>query len=144
MIETRARPKIANESTSDARTLSHGRGGAGNMGKDRRPSAGISDLATPTIKSEKYTTGRGGSGNIAINDKNRPEVARKAQDVDTPPPTKPEGHFHIGRGGAANVASLNEEEKLKAKEANKRRSVEIDRELKKGMKDVLEKVGLKK
>ncbi|KAF2665979.1 hypothetical protein BT63DRAFT_442312 [Microthyrium microscopicum] len=144
MIETRARPTLADESSSNARTLSHGRGGAGNMGKDRRPSAGVKDLETPTIKSEKYTTGRGGSGNIAKNDKTRPEVARAAQDVEIAATTKPEANFHIGRGGAANVASLSEQEKQKAKDSNKRRSTEIEREVKKGVNTVLEKVGLKK
>jgi hypothetical protein len=37
------------------------------------------DLQTPTIKSEVYTTGRGGSGNMAkFTD---PDEARRAQDV---------------------------------------------------------------
>lgn len=36
-------------------------------------------LETPTLKGEMYTTGRGGSGNMARNDD--PEAARRAQDV---------------------------------------------------------------
>jgi hypothetical protein len=36
-------------------------------------------LETPTLKSDVYTTGRGGSGNMAKN--NDPEAARRAQDV---------------------------------------------------------------
>jgi len=37
------------------------------------------DLDTPTIKSNYYTTGRGGSGNMAKN--TDPEEARRAQDI---------------------------------------------------------------
>jgi len=37
------------------------------------------DLETPTIKSDVYTTGRGGSGNMAKN--TDPYEARRAQDV---------------------------------------------------------------
>lgn len=36
-------------------------------------------LETPTLKGEVYTTGRGGSGNMAKNID--PEAARRAQDV---------------------------------------------------------------
>lgn len=36
-------------------------------------------LETPTLKTPVYTTGRGGSGNMAKNDD--PEAARRAQDV---------------------------------------------------------------
>ncbi|KAI9701434.1 MAG: hypothetical protein M1820_006525 [Bogoriella megaspora] len=62
------------------------------------------DFTTPTIKQEVYTTGRGGSGNMAKNDPEHPEVARAAQDVESPPPREQHGGFHVGRGGAANVA----------------------------------------
>lgn len=58
--------------------LSHGRGGAGNIGSapsDIEPPS----LDTPTLKGDIYTTGRGGSGNMAKN--NDPEAARRAQDV---------------------------------------------------------------
>ena len=37
------------------------------------------DLETPTLKTDIYTTGRGGSGNMARN--NDPAEARRAQDV---------------------------------------------------------------
>lgn len=36
-------------------------------------------LETPTLKGEVYTTGRGGSGNMAHN--TDPEASRRAQDV---------------------------------------------------------------
>ena len=82
-------------SSSSSRRATHGRGGAGkifvlccpndiltsitgNMGPatvDVNPD----DLETPTIKSEVYTTGRGGSGNMAKN--TDPWEARRAQDV---------------------------------------------------------------
>ncbi|EOD45695.1 uncharacterized protein LTHEOB_2821 [Neofusicoccum parvum] len=65
------------------------------------------DLVTPTIKSALYTTGRGGSGNMARNDPEHPEIARAAQDVEAPPGAVRDHHEagpkHFGRGGAANV-----------------------------------------
>lgn len=76
---------------------------SGNIAKDdptNYPKA--EDLVTPTLKSNTYTTGRGGSGNMAKNDPEHPEVARAAQDVDGTP-REPEGPKHYGRGGAANV-----------------------------------------
>ena len=52
----------------------------GNFGKSTNdaPVDPVS-LETPTIKSKVYTTGRGGTGNMARND--NPEEARRAQDV---------------------------------------------------------------
>ncbi|KAL8965106.1 MAG: hypothetical protein Q9183_004025, partial [Haloplaca sp. 2 TL-2023] len=38
-------------------------------------------LVTPTIKTNTYTTGRGGTGNMKKNDPKHPEVARRSQDV---------------------------------------------------------------
>ncbi|EKG14796.1 hypothetical protein MPH_08071 [Macrophomina phaseolina MS6] len=71
----------------------------------RDSSSNPRDLVTPTIKSALYTTGRGGSGNMARNDPERPELARAAQDVEAPPGAgrDHEGPKHFGRGGAANV-----------------------------------------
>jgi hypothetical protein len=43
-----------------------------------------------------YTTGRGGTGNMAVNDMGA--EARAAQDVDIPGITLPEGPTHTGRG----------------------------------------------
>ncbi|KAF2090830.1 hypothetical protein K490DRAFT_62157 [Saccharata proteae CBS 121410] len=138
--------------------MSHGRGGAGNIGKvDRRESYGAEELVTPTIKSNLYTTGRGGSGNMAKNDPLKPEVARAAQDVQPVQAREPEGNFHIGRGGAANIVKPSEEEVHHAKKNNNnRRSNEVareegyvadDKEDSKGLgekaKDLLAKVGLK-
>lgn len=54
---------------------------------------------TPVIKEQMYTTGRGGTGNMAKNDPSRPEEARAAQDVDDiPTMALPEGPRMIGRG----------------------------------------------
>jgi hypothetical protein len=100
----------------------------GNIGKE--PPASGDDLTTPTIKSDTYTTGRGGSGNMAKNDPNHPELARASQDVEPVPKTERSGSFHIGRGGAANVA--------KSDDGTKGGSL-----LDKG-KELLEKVGGKK
>jgi hypothetical protein len=58
-------------------------------------------LETPTLKSEVYTTGRGGSGNMAKN--NDPDAARRAQDVVATPRRESTNSTHVGRGGAANV-----------------------------------------
>lgn len=59
------------------------------------------DLTTPTIKANIYTTGRGGTGNMAKNDKERPDLARVSQDVEAPPQRKgreDEIKQFVGRG----------------------------------------------
>jgi len=134
---------------SAERAFSHGRGGAGNIGKERQESFNSpSDLVTPTLKSEHYTTGRGGSGNIARNDPHHPELARAAQDVEAPIKRDPEGPHHYGRGGAANVAVLSDEEVRAAKESNARKSHDLARSHDEEHKSLLEKgkefLGLKK
>jgi hypothetical protein len=58
-------------------------------------------LETPTLKTDVFTTGRGGSGNMAKN--SDPETARRAQDVVAHPRTETGNETHVGRGGAANV-----------------------------------------
>ncbi|KIW01665.1 uncharacterized protein PV09_06849 [Verruconis gallopava] len=114
----------------------HGRGGAGNMGKERKASAGAEDLVTPTLKTELYTTGRGGTGNMAKNDFG-PE-ARTAQDVE-PPAALQRDHegetVHYGRGGAANVT------KVTGKPESAEQDAEKATEKPKGF---LERIGLKK
>jgi hypothetical protein len=50
----------------------------GNIGSSPNDSDPVT-LETPTLKTDVYTTGRGGSGNMAKN--NDPEAARRAQDV---------------------------------------------------------------
>ncbi|KAF1996140.1 hypothetical protein P154DRAFT_525848 [Amniculicola lignicola CBS 123094] len=93
------------------RIASHGRGGAGNIGKDD-PNDHVqpNDLVTPTLKSDHYTTGRGGTGNMAKNDPNHPELARAAQDVDTPVHRDENAPRFYGRGGAANFAKPGEQQ----------------------------------
>lgn len=56
------------------------------------------DLVTPTIKQEFFTTGRGGTGNMMFNDKDRPELARGSQDVEKPPKRSEESVQFTGRG----------------------------------------------
>jgi hypothetical protein len=117
------------------------------MKKDRQPSAGVEDLVTPTIKSDKYTTGRGGQGNIAKNDPNHPEVARASQDIIVPAPREHDAAFHVGRGGAANFAKPTEAEAEAARKVNNRRSRDAERLLaedkERSLKDkVLDKVGI--
>jgi len=93
-------------SISGVPATSHGRGGAGNIGKERRSSPAADDLKTPVIKSQKYTTGRGGTGNMARNDPEHPEIARASQDVDGPQPRDgTEPMHHVGRGGSGNVVT---------------------------------------
>ncbi|KAI4160799.1 MAG: hypothetical protein LQ342_005414 [Letrouitia transgressa] len=119
--------------SSKNKRASHGRGGAGErrpraLGRKRLiPSAGNigpttnsakSNLVTPTIKQDVYTTGRGGSGNMMKNDPQRPEIARKSQDVGPTPRRNSEGATHTGRGGAANIIRPTPEEIKNAKRSN--------------------------
>lgn len=84
------------------------------------------DFKTPTIKSDLYTTGRGGTGNMALNLHSHPELARASQDVSAVPVLgrEPENSVHYGRGGAANVAHMSKEAKAgaRARNASRRRS----------------------
>jgi len=73
-------------------------------------------LQTPPLKAKNYSTGRGGSGNIAKNDPEKPEIARKRQDVDVPPVMIQEDQHHTGRGGAANTYKPSEEDVEAARE----------------------------
>jgi len=69
----------------------------GNIGPgDDKSSA--PDLTTPTLKGQNYSTGRGGQGNMAKNDLEKPEIARERQDVEAPPMKLNEGPYHVGRG----------------------------------------------
>jgi len=111
-LDPRSRAQETDDSGSGARTLSHGRGGAGNMGKEKPHAENPESLVTPSLKADKYTTGRGGTGNMAKNDPNHPEVARAAQDVNAPVPQEQE-NFHTGRGGAANVSKATDGAKTK-------------------------------
>lgn len=96
--------------------VTYGRGGAGNVTSKPIQSPLIEPQTTPTLKSQKYTTGRGGTGNMAKNES--AEEARRAQDVDVPGITLPEGSHHTGRGGAANTYTPSETEQLQAREHN--------------------------
>ena len=85
----------------------------GNIGADTSTPATSTSLATPTIKSSTYTTGRGGQGNMAPNDPSVPahaEMARVAQDVGAPASreVQSEGHayLHHGRGGGGNLVKV--------------------------------------
>jgi len=74
-------------------------------------------LDTPTLKGDVYTTGRGGSGNMARN--SDPEAARRAQDVGGHPRRESTHSTHVGRGGAANVFRPSQAEVEAAKRENK-------------------------
>ncbi|KAK0282777.1 hypothetical protein LTR91_006624 [Friedmanniomyces endolithicus] len=112
-------------------TRSHGRGGAGNIAAKASTTAEAKDFSTPTIKSNTYTTGRGGqgrrpipftgirrgstdnrssstAGNMATNLENFPEFARAAQDVNAPAHHEKEtrGTYHWGRGGEGNMMTV--------------------------------------
>ncbi|OOQ91571.1 hypothetical protein PEBR_08635 [Penicillium brasilianum] len=103
------------------RVISYGRGGAGNIAPPQKSTTPTTpkDLATPTIKQEIYTTGRGGSGNMVQNDPERPEIARESQDVESPPLRAEQYPHHTGRGGAANayIPTPEEEEHARKEEA---------------------------
>lgn len=64
--------------SSSLRSSTIGRGGAGNVGYTPTE-IDPATLETPHLKSEIYTTGRGGTGNMARN--TDAEEARRAQDV---------------------------------------------------------------
>ncbi|KAG9235097.1 hypothetical protein BJ875DRAFT_282776 [Amylocarpus encephaloides] len=100
-------------SSENRQAMSHGRGGAGNIGKSTPADLAPVDLQTPTIKSDVYTTGRGGSGNMAKNID--PEAARRAQDVIGVTRRESGSQTHVGRGGAANIFKPSAEEISKAK-----------------------------
>jgi hypothetical protein len=51
----------SHEQTGNKRSMSHGRGGAGNMNAAGPSDVDPNALQTPTIKSQNYTTGRGGA-----------------------------------------------------------------------------------
>lgn len=97
-----------------------GRGGAGNVITKAEKVPSVKTETTPTLKSKMYTTGRGGTGNMAKNDPEHPEEARRAQDVDIPGLTLPEGSHHTGRGGAANKYTPSELEQRAARENNEK------------------------
>jgi len=60
--------------------------------------AATPDLTTPSIKSDVYTTGRGGQGNMSKNDPANPDRARASQDVKATPRRLSQGQSHYGRG----------------------------------------------
>jgi len=95
--------------------LSHGRGGAGNIGTSPHDAEPVT-LDTPTLKGDVYTTGRGGSGNMTKN--TDPEAARRAQDVVGNPRRESASSAHVGRGGAANVFKPSETEIAAARRDN--------------------------
>lgn len=72
----------------------------GNISRPPPTAAGVAptDLETPTIKSDHYTTGRGGTGNMAKNDPLNPSIARERQDVASLPRRLSEGESFFGRG----------------------------------------------
>ncbi|KAI9038330.1 DUF3602 domain-containing protein [Aspergillus affinis] len=107
-----------------SRNISHGRGGAGNIySAETRTSP--KDLVTPTIKQEVFTTGRGGSGNMVVNDPQHPEIAREMQDVESPPLRVEDAPHHTGRGGAANafIPTAEEEKKVREQEEEQLRRI---------------------
>ncbi|KAK5112974.1 hypothetical protein LTR62_003796 [Meristemomyces frigidus] len=94
---------------SQDRSTSHGRGGAGNIKLSSNSGTDPKDLTTPIIKSDLYTTGRGGQGNMATNLHSHPEFARAAQDVEAHDAANREparGTYHWGRGGQGNMVTL--------------------------------------
>ncbi|KFZ14639.1 hypothetical protein V502_05980 [Pseudogymnoascus sp. VKM F-4520 (FW-2644)] len=121
-------------SSSTSRYAAHGRGGAGNISAAPPPPVSPTDLETPTLKEEVYTTGRGGSGNMVAN--TGKAGARRAQDVVALPRRESEG-THVGRGGAANIVKVptrTEEdssvEGREGKEGNEKREVKEGKEVK--------------
>jgi len=125
-------PPAGSDRTSDdgelLRVVSYGRGGVGNIGE--AVGEPEDQVALPHLTSAVYTTGRGGTGNMALNDPNHPEYARIAQDIDLPMTLDSTTDFHGGRGGAGNVYHPEEEEakaaKLREEEEAKKRPPPVD------------------
>lgn len=88
---------------------STGRGGAGNiklLSKVQLPKLVPQGLNTPQLTQPKFTTGRGGYGNMV--DNSNPKFTRKLQDVDGPQDLYAVAlnkSFSVGRGGFGNVVS---------------------------------------
>lgn len=121
---------------------------AGNIAKDDPTNyPKPEDLVTPTLKSNTYTTGRGGTGNMARNDPERPDLARAAQDVESKPHPEPQGPKHYGRGGAANIIGDGQPAQRKSAEAKRKSEDEKREDNGKGLlgkgKDLLNKLGKK-
>ncbi|KAL7267530.1 hypothetical protein RUND412_009878 [Rhizina undulata] len=120
-----ATPTVPRQSTESshtlARVMSHGRGGAGNIGVDENGfKESEKDLKIPTLKSAVYTTGRGGTGNMALNDPEHPDRARAAQDVEEAPRPPSKTEFFGGRGGAGNIVNPLDAEQAAAHEEEER------------------------
>lgn len=83
---------------------------------------------------------------MALNDPERPDLARAAQDVDAAPQPEPQGPKHYGRGGAANVIGGQDEpttaQRKSAEEAKRQDNGAGKGMLSKG-KEFLEKLGKK-
>ncbi|KAJ5133021.1 hypothetical protein N7448_007179 [Penicillium atrosanguineum] len=111
------------------RNISYGRGGAGNIASITRQHSATTptDLITPTIKQDVYTTGRGGQGNMVHNDPERPEIARERQDVASPPMRAEQYPHHTGRGGAANAYIPTAEEEERARQQAQAQGAELMR-----------------
>lgn len=111
----------------------------GNANKHVEQAPPPPELGTPTLKSKTFTTGRGGTGNMAVNDPEHPELARERQDLDVPlVALAAEKDYAIGRGrknptrrrrvlssfltpksgGAGNVHHLTAGQRAEAKEHN--------------------------
>lgn len=116
--EGRAQDKLVYYST--------GRGGAGNI--KRSSSIPLPKLVpqgsnTPAITQTKFTTGRGGYGNMVENED--PEFTRKLQDVDAKKGKEDDlqavtsaKSFSVGRGGFGNVVSAENSEGLNGSGSN--------------------------
>ncbi|QIW99949.1 hypothetical protein AMS68_005467 [Peltaster fructicola] len=106
--------------TESIRTSSHGRGGAGNINaRPENTGSSAADLQTPTIKSDVFTTGRGGSGNMASTTCS--DTRRAAQDVEAPQHHTKEAHgtFHWGRGGDGNMVTVGDGDRPKSRQPSK-------------------------
>ncbi|KAI0505112.1 hypothetical protein F5B22DRAFT_537161 [Xylaria bambusicola] len=93
--------------------VSHGRGGAGNINPDDTEYVDgeiVRQGDVGTHGDGAYSTGRGGSANIA--DKDTPVAPRADKDVVPVEALRPsvDGEFHTGRGGAANVVHAPEDD----------------------------------
>jgi len=97
-------------------TVSHGRGGQGNIGPDSTEytDGGIYHAGDPTASGAAYSAGRGGAGNMgsphqeAVATGNDDDIIPDAARLDT----HPDEPHHTGRGGEGNFVAPDSKTKV--------------------------------
>ncbi|GAO47086.1 hypothetical protein SAICODRAFT_17013 [Saitoella complicata NRRL Y-17804] len=101
--------------TVSPRPVTHGRGGAGNIGPEEWREYVDGTLDRPPVIRGAYSTGRGGGGNIETS--GDLEKARLAQDLEEPRRSTDGGNTELpaGRGGFGNIQRALHDERVHSK-----------------------------